>query len=222
WVHQCDEEHTNMRCQVAEAPLPARVLDIKSASPEGIALYESKGEFGRYATLSHVWGTTNPFETKKTNIETHKNGIDIGQLPPTFSDAITLARMLDICYLWIDALCICQDDDVDWSREAANMANIYSNACIMLSATGSEDDSEGLPFVSSKRSPPIYETFECTTNGTVGNVHAFSILREVAAFPRNDVLLRDEPLSQRGWALQERWLTHLILHFGSKQMFFEC
>jgi hypothetical protein len=34
--------------------------------------------------------------------------------------------------------------------------------------------------------------------------------------------VKDEPLNGRGWTLQERTLAPRILHYGSKQMFWEC
>ncbi|PVH93058.1 heterokaryon incompatibility, partial [Periconia macrospinosa] len=49
-------------------------------------------------------------------------------LPRTFQDAIGLARKLGILFLWIDSLCIVQDDKRDWEEQSADMANIYQNA----------------------------------------------------------------------------------------------
>jgi hypothetical protein len=104
WVYDCDKQRTNTRCHVDGAALPARVLDVKSDKAGGVAVYESDGEIGRYAALSHVWGETNPFTTTRANLEAHKEGIGMGKLPKTFSDAVVVARSLGIRYLWIDAL----------------------------------------------------------------------------------------------------------------------
>jgi hypothetical protein len=121
---------------------------------------------------------------------------------------------------------ICQDDETDWSRETSRMASVYSNAYVVLSATGSPSSTSGLSVFSPDRPAPIYSPFEYTaTNGITGTLHAFSSSREIAAnpfSPGDNALLRHEPLSQRGWALQERWLAPRVLHFGRDQMFFEC
>ncbi|KAI4632236.1 uncharacterized protein J4E87_001708 [Alternaria ethzedia] len=177
-------------------------------------------------SLSYVWGETSPFATTRANIEANKRGIDTDQLPKTFQDAILIAREMGIGYLWIDSLCICQDDSEDWSRETSRMASVYSNAYIMLSATGSPSSTSGLSIFSPNRPAPIYSPFEyTTTDGIKGTLHAFSSSRETAAKPSwagNNAMLKTEPLSQRGWALQERWLAPRVLHFGTEQMFFEC
>ncbi|KAI4933621.1 uncharacterized protein J4E92_003289 [Alternaria infectoria] len=121
---------------------------------------------------------------------------------------------------------ICQDDSEDWSRETSRMASVYSNAYIMLSATGSPSSTSGLSIFSPNRPAPNYSPFEYTTkDGIKGTLHAFSSSRETAAKPSwagNNAMLKTEPLSQRGWALQERWLAPRVLHFGTEQIFFEC
>ncbi|KAI4948951.1 hypothetical protein J4E91_005413 [Alternaria rosae] len=183
------------------------------------SLYEpTEGESGRYAALSYVWGESSPFATTRDNIEANKRGIHVDQLPKTLQDAISVAREMGIGYLWIDSLCICQDDSEDWSRETSRMGSVYSNAYIMLSATGSPSSTSGLSIFSPNRPAPIYSPFEyTTTNGIKGTLHAFSSSRETAAKPSwagDNAMLKNEPLSQRGWALQECWLAPRVLHFG--------
>jgi hypothetical protein len=63
-----------------------------------------EGEKGRYAALSYVWGTSNPFATTQANLEANKQGIDVEHLPKTIRDAILVAREMGIGYLWIDSL----------------------------------------------------------------------------------------------------------------------
>jgi len=55
-------------------------------------------------------------------------------LPPAFRDAIDIARRLDVRYLWIDSLCIIQDDQLDWQTESARMSTIYQQALLTISA----------------------------------------------------------------------------------------
>jgi hypothetical protein len=46
----------------------------------------------------------------------------------TYKDAIALTHALGISFLWIDSLCIIQDDAADWEAESGNMASIYENS----------------------------------------------------------------------------------------------
>lgn len=47
-----------------------------------------------------------------------------------------MTRRLGVRYIWIDSLCICQDDKQDWERESARMDSIYSNLYLTIAATG--------------------------------------------------------------------------------------
>jgi hypothetical protein len=104
WVNECDKQHTQTRCHVDEAALPERILDVRSEKPGGVVLYEPKGEHGRYAALSYVWGDMTPSTTTKADLEAYKEDIEMEKLPKTFRDTIVVARKMGIRYLWIDAL----------------------------------------------------------------------------------------------------------------------
>ncbi|KAF2473392.1 HET-domain-containing protein [Lindgomyces ingoldianus] len=223
WVHECNNEHTTTRCSsVADVKkLPLRVLDLECDTARSrIRLYETNGALGKYTALSHVWGNHRHFTTTQANIPGLKKGITLDVLPRTFQDAVFLTRKLGIQYLWIDSLCICQDDGPDWERESAKMASIYANAYITIAASAAKDDSEGL---FSQRSRPNYVSFEYTrNNGLSGKVYAFLIPLEEAAWPGTICEQDKEPLSSRGWTLQERFLASRVLHVGAKQLYFEC
>ncbi|ETS02277.1 hypothetical protein M419DRAFT_51478, partial [Trichoderma reesei RUT C-30] len=53
-------------------------------------------------------------------------------LPKLYRDAVRLAQVLGVRYIWIDALCIIQDDLDDWERESQMMADIFRNSLITL------------------------------------------------------------------------------------------
>ncbi|KAL0470187.1 HET domain protein pin-c3 [Neurospora intermedia] len=99
-----------------------------------------------YFTLSHCWGPPEkrPTTTTKTNLTQRMERIPFLELPRTFQDAIEMTRKLSHRYLWIDSLCIVQDDEQDWAREASLMAKVYSHASCTLSALSSRDSSGGL------------------------------------------------------------------------------
>ena len=83
-----------------------------------------------YLALSYCWGKPQPLATtlRKKNFVQLKTGILLSSLAETIQDAIVLCRKLDVGYLWVDALCIIQDDGVDWSSESQKMALIYAQS----------------------------------------------------------------------------------------------
>jgi hypothetical protein len=99
----------------------------------------------RYNALSHCWGSGQPIiRTVKDNIaELRKNGIALGDLPRTFQDAVEICRRLGVKYVWIDSLCIIQNDSQDWHNQAPRMASVYKNSFITIAASKAHDPSEG-------------------------------------------------------------------------------
>ena len=70
--------------------------------------------------------------TTKSNLTSHLSNIDLDELPPAIQDAIRLTRLLGLRYIWIDALCIIQDDRDDWTREASKMHKVYTQSTLTI------------------------------------------------------------------------------------------
>jgi hypothetical protein len=140
WLEQCVNNHDQCG-QAHEAPLPKRILDV---SKKDVFLYESKKESSRYICLSHCWGASRSRSmTTSKSLSTYKKSIPWGDFSQNFKDAIDFCRRLQIQYIWIDCLCIVQDDELDWREQSAEMYSIYSNAFLTLAATSSENSDGG-------------------------------------------------------------------------------
>ncbi|KAH4101976.1 hypothetical protein HBI04_191030 [Parastagonospora nodorum] len=145
-------------------------------------------------------------------------GIPVSELPKTFSDAIDISRVLGIQYLWIDSLCIIQDDQADWEKHVEIMASIYESSYLTLAAGASSDDDGGFFSLPSGS----YAKSQCSSlklGGKLCNIYVrHSIDHPDADFPAKEVL----PLMRRGWCFQERLLSRRYLCFGSKELLWEC
>src|SRR6202012_6120807 len=110
---------------------PTRVIDVGDEHHSPHVYLPKHGETGTYLTLSHRWGSPHSQHrkliTKTTNIEQYRRGIELDSFPFTFRHALEITRALGIRYIWIDSLCILQDDKQDWERESARMGDIYSH-----------------------------------------------------------------------------------------------
>ncbi|QDS67590.1 hypothetical protein FKW77_003719 [Venturia effusa] len=228
WVAACDDGHS--KCHPGEVYLPFRVLDLADPNlgNNTIRLVEPPPNTkGHYASLSHCWGKSQQFTTTKATMSLRKSGIEVMGLPKTFRDSITIARYLDIRYIWIDSLCICQDDGADWERESAKMASIYMNSYLTIAATRAQDDAEGFLGARDTRvHVPLAVTMPTENgndkDGIAGTIHLFNVPLNFAASGNSYVEDSKAPLSQRGWVVQERFLAPRTLHFGSSQISFEC
>ena len=90
------------------------------------------------------------------------------ELTKTFREAIEVARRLEVEYIWIDSLCIIQDDQTDWITESARMSNVYQRATCNIAATASRDGDGGLFF--DRDLPPPYRI---RLDGSDGNERIF-------------------------------------------------
>jgi hypothetical protein len=133
---------------VPNTKLPTRILDLsplESNDVQKLRLYEPDREYAPYACLSHCWGPPDlqPVRLTKSEISGYKENINLDSLPNTFREAIQFVRLLDIRYLWIDSLCIIQDDEEDWEKESMLMCSIYQGSTLTISAVVSSNCSEG-------------------------------------------------------------------------------
>jgi len=112
WIEECISSHPC--CRAPKSPLPKRVVDVGSEGGEPRLYLSQKEEIVPYTTLSYCWGNFRHITTTKDTLKQRLLGIPTSVLPKTFNDAIVLTRRLGIQYIWIDSLCIIQDDDLDW------------------------------------------------------------------------------------------------------------
>ena len=217
-MRRCKAAHRSCNASSA-SPLPSRVLDVEATGTEsGVSLREPlAGESAPYVCLSHCWGRRPFLRTLSGSLDAHRRGIAWETLPPTFRDAVDFTRKLGIRYLWIDSLCIVQDDQHDWRREAAKMASIYQNCVLVISAAKSPSAYDGLyaVFPSRCKSYPVRVGAE-TVYVRVSLTHIRGLHVPHASQP---ILL---PTLTRGWIFQERFLSPRVLHFGPEEMSWEC
>ncbi|KAI1814779.1 HET-domain-containing protein [Poronia punctata] len=252
WIKDCSLNHPLCGRPPLDPPLPRRVIDVSSNEPR-VSLFETNGLKGRYIALSHCWGSSSRLMTTSKTMEDFKAGLALSYLPKTFQDAIKITKRLGIKYLWIDCFCIIQDDPLDWERESSNMARIYRNAYLTISASASRDSYSGCfpkrdkdSYVSSPTSSLGYDTpreargpntYTLTyTNLERPGQMSLQLFEEwlpgssahapqqtdIGTFGRRFDPIATEPLSSRGWTLQERLLSPRIVHYASDQMYFEC
>ena len=205
--------------------LPRRVLRLEQRPDSSISVHlqENHKEIpmkALYATLSHCWGSHHTCITTTANINRHSRGIAWTEVPLTWRQIIQYCLKLDISYLWIDALCIIQDDAEDWQEESAKMADIYQNSFLTLAATASSSDATGcftehnedmdtgaFALKSGPRGLPVIMVRRAHKHWTL---------------PPTPASQQDYPLLARGWVFQEILLSPRVIHFGRHELIWEC
>ncbi|KAH9209450.1 heterokaryon incompatibility protein-domain-containing protein, partial [Leptodontidium sp. 2 PMI_412] len=163
-----------------------------------------------YITLSYAWGGDVLSKTIKSNLRERQESLPESTLPQAFRDAFIIARGLNIRYIWIDALCIVQDDLDDWLRESVLMCQVYENCTLTISATKSNKCESGFlqPRVNPEQEIGTYmDAVERPLHVRV----AQSNVRQIQG-----------PLNDRAWTFQERLLSPAVLHFTDDGIYWEC
>ena len=229
WLENCTSKHT--KCQrsfvggyvesQADGIAPQRLLHITS-TPESsvptVRLVDAGCHFqSPYVALSHCWGTPGkrPICTVKENIEIHKAQVPWSRLSQTFKDACTLCFGLGIHYLWIDSLCIVQDDPADWKQEASIMGRIYEEATFTIAASSAADSSQGLFGV---RAANMFAElpYHQDQMEKKGSIYAYMPLGSPG------LTIERSPLNERAWVLQEYVLSRRTAHFTKQGVIWSC
>jgi len=173
----------------------------------------------QYAALSHCWGKEPFGTTKRNNLAEHCKRIDFDKLTKTFQEAIIVTQSLGIRYLWIDSLCIVQDDEDDWRRESVKMGRVYKDAVITIAASGARDGSEGCFMERNSSQETIAIPY--TAQGASTPIQGEFVY--VALFPDQEICSIDQaPLGERAWITQEWMLSPRIVHFTQARMIWVC
>lgn len=157
-VKLCVLEHTETCSpEIDQSPLVGykfpglkvlRLLDVEALH---IVEFRKDEKVPGYVALSYVWGSANTVRLTKANILelTTTSGFKASQflLPRTIEDSITLAQQLSLRFLWVDTLCLVQNDFGDVSLGVNVMDCIYEAAYLTIIAAEGFNAHSGLPGV---------------------------------------------------------------------------
>lgn len=257
WLETCRLGHGES-CDVAreKMELPTRVIDLSAMPTREMMLAKSSWselfldskcrlvennipKLGYYTALSYCWGLSRAYMTTKSTLEGRLGGFDFALLPKSLQDGIMLTRFLGLQYIWIDCLCIVQDDEDDWHREAGRMGDVYSKSYLTIAAARSADSNNGFlapretkmtdlvsledaegPFQLGFR---VYDVSAAPGSFETAIMEPLQVIIVPFTFlPSYLTTQQTEPLTTRAWTLQERLLAPRSLHFGKQQTYWEC
>ena len=166
----------------------------------------------RYVTLSYTWGNITQLNLLKNNEAFFRAGglgRRIKEIPKSIRDSIELVRRIGERYIWVDALCIIQDDPVDFREQISEMGNIYKNSILTICVCCGEDANYGLPGME-PGTRKTKQVFKFVGNLILGNAMCDSETMEGAKW------------DTRGWTLQEKVLSQRKLYISDKHALWWC
>lgn len=196
------------------AIVPKRLIRLDD-QPHGCVRLVSLVESVQYLALSYCWGTSKQRGTTKDNLLARQQKIHLAELPNTLRDAITITNILGFQYLWIDSLCIVQDDEEEWAEQSSKMADIYVGAELVVAATQASDCAEG--FLHAREEPLRIVPSDFEHHGLQAVVRRTTTHDLLGGY-----LLREQPLFGRAWVMQDRELARRIIHFLPDELVWRC
>jgi hypothetical protein len=223
WLDVCISSHP--ACSQADfqpPPLPKRVIAVGQKGSSRCCLVSGKEKNGHYATLSHCWGDPNhrPLTTTDQTLACRQQGIENEELPKTFQHAVEVCRQIGIDYLWIDSLCIIQEQESqeDWAKEAPRMGFVYGNSTLTISAAAAADSTQGC---FQERFGLFFWPCPVVMFGRACYVSRYPTYKE-RYYGDPGELDRSIPLFQRAWVLQEQALSRRSIIFSKNQLVWRC
>lgn len=227
---------------------------IEVLGPRRQRLRHAQGdECAFFVTLSHRWppihtGNTSP-RLLKANVCDFGQNIPWDMLSKTFQDADDVARTAGFRFIWIDSLCIIQDDLADLRKEVSQMGDIYSNSTLSIFALQPGQGFTKRPYHSRNRFDEgrdnIGPTYRYEVKAASHQTVPFEVsvryqLSEQQAWrPMPDEPFMDDQsekshygtfwlpetsseLFSRGWVFQEWLLSRRALLLGERELVLSC
>lgn len=210
WLSRCDKKHSICSQRNKESYPPGLILiDAEKMCLVPVA----PGNPVRYVALSYVWGYIAQPTLTKAVLETWTSDGQLGdvEVPRTIRDAIQLVRMIGYRYIWVDALCIVQDDAASRHGQISQMHEIYRHADVTIVAADGDSCSEGLPGVTLAKDR-VYKHRRYELPGMC--------FMKVPSSTKHGIEM--SPWRTRGWTFQEELCSRRTLVLLPELMFFSC
>jgi hypothetical protein len=216
WLRLCDRYHV-FRCAPRSSRLGPgiRLIDTKD---QCIISSRLLGSFvpRDYVALSYVWGDVEQSYAPSGEAYSAlaKKGALLDLRPSkTISDAMQLVQRLGLRYLWVDALCIKQDDFSDKEEQMAQMGFVYQNALFTIIAASGNDCDAGLPGI---RPGTRFRPQQLVQAGDITLISSIQ-------HPCDRILTPEtSKWARRAWTFQEELLSPRLLIFTDEQVWWRC
>ncbi|KAI1117922.1 heterokaryon incompatibility protein-domain-containing protein [Nemania sp. NC0429] len=207
------QPHADLPPLSAEVRAAFRVIDVKAktvipASPDS-----------DYVALSYVWGKPKPGRTFRQAFldplpadlsQAQSLTLNMEEIPRTIRDAIDVVEKLGEHYLWVDALCIFQDDVGQKMQMIGIMNRIYRRAILTVIAAGGDNSGSGLGGLR-----PGSRDFKQVV-GTICGQRIVKLSTGVGT------LLNASCWASRAWTYQEEHFSKFKLVFIGDRVFYQC
>lgn len=148
--------------------LPRRCILVDALDECAPRLVDTRGSRAPYIALSYAWGSFNSsLRLNSATLPQLRQGIDVINAAQHLRDAIHFTQNMGVKYLWIDSVCVDQDNPLEIAEELDCSVEYFSNSFMTISAVTSwaTISKSGLKWKSSQRLDiPPYRIVRCGDN----------------------------------------------------------
>lgn len=212
----CSSTHEGCRSRES-GYVPLRLIEISRDNESFSIRLRSRDSISKgeaYVALSYCWGGDQSYKTTKALVNAYSHAIPWEKVGKTIQHAVDVAYNLRIRHIWVDALCIVQDDKDELDREIPNMPEIYNQAQVTIVASQANSAAEG--FLADRRLEDISNTVAPIRIRT----HHFKDDLKATAVDLQRYL--SQPTEKRGWCFQEKWLARRMIEFETTAVRWSC
>lgn len=143
-------------------------------------------------------------------------------MPKTVRESFAIVSKLGIRYIWIDALCIVQDDEMEWAEESARMGGIYRGSVVTIAVPSSQSVDQGC-FNTHSRSHfdkfgRLHRVNSVLKSGASSSIYIYGQSRP----DLHEQEIAHGPWVRRGWTFQEQIFAHRVIYYSESQLFWQC
>lgn len=220
WKELCQTQH-GVKCSEIFKGTPSicpRLIDVERRC------LKMASESDRWVCISYVWGKTSALRLLNSNVQPFSSpgSLTSDILPKIAEDAIHVTRGLGERHLWIDSLCIVQDDAEDKRQFITQMDSIYALATVVIIAATCVDAESYLPGVRPGSRTQEQEQFTIRDIPLVQSLDPVRGVKVDLRTGRATSYLGKTTWDTRAWTLQERFLAARSLVFTPEQVIWEC
>ncbi|KAI8947214.1 heterokaryon incompatibility protein-domain-containing protein [Xylaria longipes] len=209
WKAECEKGHKTCRANGAgKLPINFRLIDVQLES-----VVDAHVEpYPPFVSLSYVWGAdlSNVTTARRANFASLKQPGSLRHLPRTIADAMQVCKQLGERYLWVDRLCIVQNDKEDKHGQIRSLQAIYSRANLVIVAACGDSMHSGLT--------GIHDEFPREKHQIPTEISGFTMANKLNGFDK----ATQGTWNERGWTYQEAVLARRKLYFTPAEIWFEC
>jgi hypothetical protein len=214
WINRCETLHKE-KCGQPIWPEPVKqvLVSFLVIDVDQMCIVDAP-ESCRYVALSYCWGTVPMLRHLRGNSAAlRKEGALTDSLAPaTISDAIQLVKGLGEKYLWVDALCVIQDDPVLKKVQLAQMGLVYSMAAFTIVAAAGDSANAGLPGIRAGTRKIDQDILR------IGEKVFLTVIDGSDYYGG----VKDCTWMTRAWTMQEKLLSKKLLIFTDEQVYWKC